>query len=102
MLARIYRPAKSAMQSGIAGTERWRLVFEPEAAQGVDPLMGWTSGTDTDAVQVTLEFDAKEAAVAYAEQQGIPYQVFESPASRPVPKAYGDNFAFRRRKPWTH
>ncbi|HXI87570.1 MAG TPA: ETC complex I subunit [Parvularculaceae bacterium] len=102
MLARIYKPAKTAMQSGRANTKLWRLDFEAEAARRIDPLMGWTSGSDMDAGELSLAFETREAAIAYAEKRGIPYQVFDAPPARPVAKAYSDNFAFRRRKPWTH
>ena len=102
MLARIYQPAKTAMQSGKAKTGKWVLEFEAEAARRIDPLMGWTSGSDTDASEVRLEFETKEAAVAYDERQGIPYQMFETRSPSPVMKAYSDNFSFKRRKPWTH
>lgn len=102
MLARIYQPSKTAMQSGRARSGAWRLEFEAEAARRIDPLMGWTSASDMQANQVMLEFESKEAAIAYAERQAIPYQLFEAPTSGPVMKAYSDNFAFRRRAPWTH
>ncbi len=102
MLARIFQPAKTAMQSGRANTHQWLLEFEAEAARRIDPLMGWTSGSDTKAGQVRLSFDSKEAAIAYAERQSIPYTVEEARTMTPTPKAYSDNFAFRRRKPWTH
>jgi hypothetical protein len=102
VLARIYKPSKNAMQSGVANTSVWYLDFEAEAARRVDPLMGWISGSDMDANQLRLEFETKEAAVAYAERKGIPFQVFEPAPSRAVPKAYSDNFAFKRRTPWTH
>ncbi len=102
MLARIFQPSKTAMQSGKANTAKWVLEFEAEAARRVDPLMGWTSGADTRAGQVRLTFDTREAAVAFAEARSIPYQVIASHAPAPVAKAYADNFAFRRRKPWTH
>jgi len=102
MLARIYQPSKTAMQSGRANTSEWRLEFEAEAARRIDPLMGWTSASDMKASEVRLAFETKEAAVAYAEKYGIPYQLFETAPARAVPKAYSDNFAFRRRTPWTH
>ena len=102
MLARIYQPAKSAMQSGRAASALWRLEFEAEAARRIDPLMGWTSAGDTQANQVMLEFDMKDAAIAYAESRAIPYQLFDTPPETPVAKAYSDNFAYRRRQPWTH
>jgi len=102
MLARIYESGKSAMQSGKAKTGRWILEFEAEAARRIDPLMGWTSGSDTRANQVVLHFDSRDEAIAYAESRNIPYEAAAPTANQSVPKAYSDNFAFRRRKPWTH
>ena len=65
MRARIYQPAKTAMQSGTAKTKDWVLEFAHASAREVDPLMGWTSSDDTQA-QVKLRFDTREAAEAYA------------------------------------
>jgi hypothetical protein len=101
MLARIFRPAKSAMQSGLAKTHEWILEFEPASARVVDPLMGWTSSGDMNG-QIRLRFDTKEEAVAYAQAHGIPFQVIEPNDRKPIIKAYADNFAPGRRQPWTH
>ena len=101
MLARIYKPAKNAMQSGKARTKQWLLEYEPERATRPDPLMGWTSSDDM-RQQVQLEFDTSEEAVAYAQKHGIPYQVFEPHNPRQKPKAYSDNFRFDRKQPWSH
>jgi len=102
VFAKIYQPAKTAMQSGKAKTGAWVLEFEAAAARRIDPLMGWTSSEDTTAGQVRLSFDTKDAAISYAESRNIPYQVKEAARATPVAKAYSDNFAYRRRKPWTH
>ena len=72
MTARIFKPAKNAMQSGTAKTKEWQLDYEPERPREVEPLMGWTSSTDMKQ-QLTLRFDSKEDAVAYCEREGIPY-----------------------------
>jgi len=101
MRARIYRPARTAMQSGRARTRQWVLEFEPESPSRPDPLMGWTSSSDM-RQQVQLDFDTKDEAIAYAEREGIAYQVFEPHASKPKPKSYSDNFRFDRKVPWTH
>ena len=101
MLARIYRPAKSAMQSGMAKTTVWVLEFEPTSARRNEPLMGWTSSTDMDG-QVRLNFDTREQAVAYAQAHGIPFQVIEPKDRSKIIKAYADNFSNARRQPWTH
>jgi len=101
MTARIYKPARTAMQSGQAKTKEWVLDFEPEQPRTVEPLMGWTSSTDMKQ-EVKLHFDTKEEAIAYCERAGIPYQVFETnpPARRLM--SYSDNFAYPRREAWTH
>ena len=98
---RIYRPAKTAMQSGRAQTQEWVLEFEPGKPKLVEPLMGWTSGRDT-RDQVQLSFETRETAVAYAEKHGLDYTV-EQPHDRAVkPKSYADNFRAGRVGNWTH
>jgi hypothetical protein len=101
MLARIYRPAKTAMQSGKAKTQDWLLEFEPATARLPDPLMGWAASADMNG-QVRLSFDGKEAAVEYAQKHGIPFRVVEPHTPRLVLKTYADNFAYNRKQPWTH
>ena len=101
VLARIYQPSKTAMQSGRALTKRWVLEYEPERARTVEPLMGWTSSSDMRS-QILLEFDTKDEAVAYAEKNAIPYQIFEPHHPRSLPKSYSDNFRFDRKIPWSH
>jgi hypothetical protein len=101
MLARIYKPAKTAMQSGAAKTKEWVLDYVPEEPREVEPLMGWTSSGDMQQ-QVRLRFDTKEEAVAYCERHGIPYRAFEAKEQARRRIAYADNFAFGRSDPWTH
>ena len=101
MLARIYKPARTAMQSGQAKTKEWALDYEPEQPRTVEPLMGWTSSADMKQ-QLHLSFDTKDEAVAYCERNGIPYQVFETPPPVRAHISYSDNFAYSRRQPWTH
>jgi len=101
MTARIYKPAKTAMQSGRAKTKDWMLDYEPEEPRVVESLMGWTSSGDMKS-QLRLNFATKEEAVAYAKRHSIPYQVFDA---KPVVRrglTYADNFAFNRRDAWTH
>ena len=101
MAARIYKPAQTAMQSGPARTKEWVLEYEPETPREIDPLMGWTSSRDMKS-QISLAFDTKEEAIAYAERTGIPYRVTEPKPRRPVRKSYADNFRFGRKGSWTH
>ena len=101
MTARIYKPEKTAMQSGSANTKAWVLEFELEEPRRVEPLMGWTSSGDM-RQQLRLRFDTQGEAVAYCERHGIAYQTFEAkPLSRRI-MSYSDNFAFKRCDAWTH
>jgi hypothetical protein len=101
MVARIYKPSKTAMQSGLANTRSWILDFEPEAPRHVEPLMGWTSSSDM-RQQLRLRFGTKEEAVAYCERHGLAYELFDPAPARRRPMSYADNFSFKRRDPWTH
>jgi hypothetical protein len=101
MVARIYRPAQTAMQSGPARSKEWLLEYEPEAAREIDPLMGWTSSRDMRS-QIRLSFDTEAEAIAYAEHNGIAYRLERPKPRRPVRKSYADNFRFGRNGSWTH
>ncbi len=101
MVARIFRPAKTAMQSGQAKTKRWVLDFEPEAAKSADPLMGWTSSSDMKG-QIRLFFASKEEAIAYAERKGLAYVVTEPKERAVKTMSYSDNFKYGRVGVWTH
>ena len=100
MLARIYRPARTATQSGKAKAQDWTLEFEPASARLPDPLMGWPQMSDPDG-QIRLTFASAEEAVAYAEARGIPFQVAPDRKPKMIIKAYADNFAADRKFPWT-
>lgn len=103
MRARIYKPSRNAMQSGTAKTHQWVLEYAQGSSREVDPLMGWTSTTDTQ-TQIRLRFDSKDAALEYASDHGIDAEVTEAHPRKPNIRArgYGENFATDRRGPWTH
>ncbi|MFA9231409.1 MAG: hypothetical protein RIR95_450 [Pseudomonadota bacterium] len=103
MRARIYQPAKTAMQSGTGKSKGWVLEFAPDTEREVDPLMGWTSSGDTQS-QVKLRFDSRDAAVAYAQAHGIEADLSEPQTRKYNLRAngYGENFATNRRGAWTH
>lgn len=103
MFARIYRPARTATQSGMARARKWVLEYAPETRRAIDPLMGWT-GSDDMRSQVRLLFEDRESAARYAEKHGIPYRI-EEPQGRDLnvrARGYGANFAADRREGWTH
>jgi len=95
-LARIYRPAKTAMQSGRAGRSRkWLLEYEPASRRDPDPLMGWSSARDT-LNEVQLRFDTLDEALAFARQQGLEYTLIEPRQRTLKTKSYADNFSYDR------
>jgi hypothetical protein len=95
MFVRIYKPAKTAMQSGRAKTDQWLLEAVPTHRKSPENLMGWVSSADTFS-EIKLKFDNKETAIAKAEKNGWAYEVI-APHSKTVrPKSYADNFAFGR------
>lgn len=103
MRARIHQPARNAMTSGLARTKTWVLEFAPDSPLFIDPLMGWTGSSDTQA-QVRLRFSSKQAALDYAAEHGIEATVTD-PHKRKhnIRKGgYGENFATNRRVVWTH
>jgi hypothetical protein len=101
MSARIYSPAKTAMQSGQAKTGYWVLDFDPEKPRKIDPLMGYTTSSDMKS-QIRLTFETKEEAIAYAEKNGIAYRVQEPKEAKRRQISYSDNFRYDRKAPWTH
>ena len=94
MQVRIYRPAKTAMQSGRAGNARaWVLEYEPVAPKQPDNLMGWLGSSDTTS-QLRLKFATRDEAVAFAKRKGLDYQMFDENTRQQKPKNYADNFRF--------
>jgi len=93
--ARIFRPAKTAMQSGKAQTRRWVLEYEQASRREPDPLMGWSSARDT-LNEVRLRFATLEEAKAFAEKHGIAYEVEAPHEPRFKAKSYADNFRYDR------
>ena len=102
MSARIYKPSPSATQSGKGATKAWVLVYEPASAMQVEPLMGWTSSSETE-MQVKVSFDTREEAVAFAEKRGIMFDIEDRPPEEERRGlSYSDNFKPGRVGLWTH
>ena len=101
MSARIFSPAKTAMQSGKAKTGLWVLEFEPETPRKIDPLMGYTTSRDMKS-QIRLTFETREEAVAYADKNGLAYRVQEPKETKRRSISYAENFRYDRKIPWTH
>jgi hypothetical protein len=94
MKARIYKPAKNAMQSGRGRTHVWVLEYELETPRKPEPLMGWTSSGDT-LNEVVMKFDTREAAVAFADSRGLEYTLDADNPRKIKPRSYLDNFKYR-------
>ena len=91
MRVKIFKPSKTAMQSGRAKTKMWSLVFTDESKTSRDGLMGWNGGAST-VNQVKLNFDTKEGAIDYAKRNNLNYEVLESSERKVISKSYADNF----------
>ena len=101
MKAKIYQPSKSVTQSGRAKSANWVLEFSRSSTTTIDPVMNWTSSSDTQN-QVKLKFSSKELAIAFAEKNLIEYTIRETMTSKIKPKSYSDNFSYDKKTPWTH
>ena len=101
MTARIYKPAQNVMQQGKGATRDWVLEYVPNQPRQIEPLMGWTSSSDTKR-QIRLSFATKDEAIAYAKENGIAFRLQEPPASKIRPKSYAENFKYGRPDSWTH
>ena len=88
--AKIFKPSKTAMQSGLAKSDKWVIEYITDKP-GVNPLMGWESSTDT-LSELKLEFSSKEKAIGYAKKNKIEYEVIEEKKRKIIKKSYSDNF----------
>ena len=64
--AKIYKPSKTAMQSGTKKFNKWIIEFNTKDT-GINPLMGWETSSDT-LSEVKLEFSTKKSAIEYAKR----------------------------------
>jgi hypothetical protein len=94
--ARIYQPAKTAMQSG-KGKDSWVLEYLPTTPAAPDSLMGWNSMRDTE-LELSLKFDTKEQAIAFAKAKQLEFEIALPQVRKTPPKAYAANFSFARRR----
>jgi NADH dehydrogenase ubiquinone Fe-S protein 4 len=101
MYSIIHQPAPNSIQSGSYGNGKWVLEFPTDHKTTIDPLTGNAGSADM-MRKVSLIFDSKDEAVAYAKSKGIVYQVLERAKHTPKGRSYGENFDFDRKFPWTH
>jgi hypothetical protein len=101
MKAKIYKPTKTPMQSGLGRSKKWILEFHKEKNKFKESLMGWTGSSDT-SEQVRLYFDNIEDAINYANKNNIEYNLINETKKKYFAKSYSDNFKFDRKDKWTH
>ena len=89
--AKIYKPAKTAMQSGLRKNNKWIIEYITKNP-GINPLMGWESSTDT-LSELKLEFSTKKSAVDYAKRNKIIFEIIEPKQRKIFKKSYSDNFS---------
>ena len=101
MTIKIYKPAKTAMQSGLGKTKKWLAEYISEVDTVKDSLMGWNSSLDTQS-QIKVFFETKEQAIAWAKKNDYQFYVEEPKIKKIKPKSYASNFNINRKEPWTH
>lgn len=87
---KIYKPAKTATQSGLGNTSLWHLKIESNSYY-IEPLMGWIGSKDPNK-QIVLKFDSLAKAVSYAKKRNAPYVVETPKNTKRLAKSYARNF----------
>jgi len=98
---KIYKPSKTAMQSGLGKTKKWLAEYISDIDSAKDSLMGWNSSLDTQS-QIKIFFETKEQAIAWAKNSNYQFYVEEPKVKKIKPKSYASNFNINRKDPWTH
>ena len=88
--AKIFKPSKTAMQSGYGNSNKWIIEYIPDDP-GINPLMGWESSTDT-LTELKLEFSTKDKAIEYAKKNKIKFEIINHQERKIIKKSYEDNF----------
>ena len=101
MTIKIYKPSKTAMQSGLGKTKKWLAEYISDVDSVKDSLMGWNSSLDTQC-QIKIFFEKKEQAIAWAKNSNYHFYVEEPKIKKIKPKSYASNFDINRKEPWTH
>ena len=100
-MLRIYKPAKTAMQSGRAKTKNWIAEYISKDSLEKDSLMGWNVSKDTNS-QIKIFFNTKSEAIKWAKKNNFQFEIINYQERKIIPKKYADNFAFNKKEPWTH
>ncbi|MGL9732522.1 MAG: NADH dehydrogenase ubiquinone Fe-S protein 4 [Wolbachia sp.] len=87
---KIYKPTKTATQSGLGNTYFWHLRTEPDSYY-IEPLMGWI-GSKNPKKQIVLKFDSLEKGLFYAKRCNIKYIIEMPKVIKRCSKSYASNF----------
>ncbi len=101
MTIKIYKPSKTAMQSGQGKTKQWLAEYISDVDIFKDTLMGWNSSLDTES-QIKIFFETKEQAISWAKKNNYQFFVEDPKLKKIKPKSYASNFDMNRKEPWTH
>lgn len=101
MTIKIYKPSKTAMQSGLGNTRKWLAEYISDIETKKDTLMGWNSSLDTK-TQIKIFFDTKDLAIDWAQKNNYQYFVEEPKVKKVKLKSYASNFDTNRKESWTH
>ena len=101
MTIKIYKPSKTAMQSGLGKSKKWLAEYISDSDNFKDSLMGWNSSLDTQ-TQIKVFFDTKEQALTWVKKNNYQFFVEEKKNKKIKPKSYASNFDVNRKEPWTH
>ena len=101
MTIKIYKPSKTAMQSGFGKTRKWLAEYISNEATVKDSLMGWNSSSDTKS-QIKVFFETKEQAILWAKNNNYQYIVEEPKVRKIKIKSYASNFDTNKKESWTH
>lgn len=91
---RIYKPTKTATQSGLGNTNLWNLKIESSGSYYIESLMGWVGSKDP-RKQIVLKFDSLEKAISYAKKRGVKYTVEMPKCAKQSIKPYASNFILK-------
>jgi len=101
MIIKIFKPSKTAMQSGLGKTKLWLAEYISETDGGKDSLMGWNSSLDTEN-QIRIFFETKKQAIEWAKSKNYQFFVQEPRVKIIKPKSYSSNFDYNKKESWTH
>lgn len=87
----IYKPTKSAMQSGLNNTKKWCLTNTDINETYINSRFCWV-GSSNPEKQVKLYFIDLESAKNFANKNNYDYEVIKPNETNFIKKSYSENF----------